>query len=192
VFSNAAADNNLIHAKPDLRVFLDYMIGFLFVLLLPVATMATIIWLGIALYRKAWLIAGATVVGLALAVCPLFLGPELIIQSWRYSISKFDRVNTEAVTNADLTDYEYGPSHGFYRMDLKPLPEFEWYCDHHIAAPEGVFSAFSINDIPHVYVSKIRHGAKGVAYVPDKSMLPKDGELKYQHSGVGSWYIWSF
>ena len=101
-------------------------------------------------------------------------------------------IRDRAVTQADLTEFAYAPGHGFYSMKLKPLPEFEWYCDQHFAAPEGVFSAFLVNEIPHVYVNKIRHGAKGVAYATDKSKLPTGGEFEYQHSGVGSWYIWSF
>ena len=170
----------------------DSMIGFLFVFTIPVAAISTLILLGVALYRNSLLIAGSTLIGFALAVSPLFLMPALTFQSWNHSLAKFDRINTEAVTQADLTEFDYASNHGFYSMKLKPLPEFEWYYDQHFAAPEGVFSAFSINEIPHVYVNKIRHGAKGVAYAPDKSMLPADGEFEYQHSGVGSWYIWSF
>ena len=170
----------------------DRMIGFVFVATLPAILVVAIFWLVFAALKKSWVIALSTVVGSAIAISPLFFGPELIFKSWNHSIAKFDRVNSEALATADLSNFDYSPHHGFYRMELKPLPRFEWYCDQHIAAPEGVFSAFSINKVPHVYVNKIRHGAKGLAYAPDESMLPANGEFEYQYSGVDSWYIWSF
>ncbi len=170
----------------------DTMVGFVFVFTLPVVMITGFVWLCVAAYRKSWLIAASTMIGGLLSVAPLFLGPFLIFKSWNHSIAQFATVNAAAVAEADLADFDYAPNHGFYRMDLKPLPQFKWYCDQHIAAPDGVFSGFTINTVPHVYVNKIRHGAKGVAYAPDKSMLPTDGEFDYQYSGVDSWYIWSF
>ena len=170
----------------------DRMVGFIFVVTLPAAFIAGLIWLGVAAYRNSWAIAASTAIGGLLAIAPLFFGPTLIYRSWNHSIAQFEKVNANAVTQADFTGFDYTPNHGFYRMDLMPLPQFKWYCDQHIAAPHGVFSGFTINMVPHVYVNKIRHGAKGVAYAPDKSMLPTGGEFNYQYSGVDSWYIWSF
>jgi len=168
------------------------MIGLIFVLTIPAAVVGLLFWLVVAGYQKSWLIAGVAFAASAIVIAPLFFGPELIHRSWNYSIAKFDEDNTLAVRQVDLAKFDYSPNHGFYRMDLLPIPNFKWHCEQHIAAPQGVFSGFSINKIPHVYVNKIRHGAKGVAWVKHESMLPTEGEFEYEYSGVDSWYIWSF
>ena len=118
--------------------------------------------------------------------------------AWARSIRQHERANLEAISKCaeipDLTDDIV--VRRIWKDDTLPvLQGFEWYCDHHIAAPGGAFRVFRYHGIVHIRIQKIRHSYRGIAYIPspsDKVKLEKDSKLTYEKdSPVGEhWAVW--
>ena len=90
-------------------------------------------------------------------------------------------------STAQLTDADFPDDRKMIAVD-----GFEWYCEQHHAAPDGEFRGFLYNSIQHVYVNKIRHGLRGIAWVPNPEMIPSTSDYDYRHSGIDNWYIWTY
>ena len=69
---------------------------------------------------------------------------------------------------------------------------FEWYYEQHLAAPNGKFLGFLYGSIRHIYINKIWHGLRGVAWIPEREMIPTTSDYSYLHSGIDNWHIWTY
>ncbi len=170
----------------------DTMVGFVFVFTLLLTALVFIVGIGWAAFTRSWTLSVACVLGCCIAVAPLLLAPRLSEASWSSAISKHSEQNQKALAQVDFGESNYPDGTDFYTMSLVELPDFTWYCEHRIAAPDGVFKGFAIDSIPHVFVAKIRHGAKGLAWIDDEQRVPDGSGLSYSYSGIDRWYIWQF
>ncbi|MDB4778350.1 hypothetical protein OAG68_02725 [bacterium] len=170
----------------------DTMVGFVFVFALLLTALVFIVGIVWAAITRSWSLAIACVLGGCIAVSPFLLAPRLSEASWVSAISNFSEQNQKALAQVDFSDSDYSDGTGFYAMTLVEIPGFAWHCEHRIAASEGVFKGFAIDSIPHVFVAKIRHGAKGLAWIDDEQRVPGGSGLSYSYTGIDRWYIWQF
>ena len=172
----------------------DHMLGFhpLVLLAFPVAGLLAAFGLVTARYRRSPLLAAATLIAAGLIVSPIFTGRYLLERAWRHSIRDNATANIAAIESAGLGEAndQAKPIPDEHHMTL--VPGFRWYSDQHIAAPDGTFRGFSLAGVPHIYVNKIRHGYRGVAWSPDGLPTPQDDGLTYEPAGVPGWYIWTY
>ena len=172
----------------------DYMIGFsLFILFaLPFAATVLIAGLILALSRKSKLIAGCSIFGCVLITATLFNMHQIGQSAWKNSLAVHSEANQTALRNADLSSSQFTGADFPDDSKMMTIDGFEWYCDQHHAAPNGEFRGFLCNLIKHVYVNKIRHGLRGIAWIPDPTLLTSQSDYEYRHSGVDNWYIWTY
>jgi hypothetical protein len=172
----------------------DYMIGFSpFILFgLPFASIVLIVGLGISASRKSKLVATCSIVGCALVVAPLFNMHRITRSAWQKSLADYTKTNQTALLDADLSSVQFTDTDFPDDRKMIAIDGFKWYCEQHHAAPDGKFRGFLYNSIQHVYVNKIRHGFRGIAWIPNPEMIPPTSEYDYHHSGVDNWYIWTY
>lgn len=177
----------------------DYMIVFypLLLLLFPYAG-------AVGVSAIVGLSAGKWRFGMMAAVCVVLL--FILVSNmrriepwaWSRSIHQHERANLEAINKCaeipDLTD-DTVVQRIWERETLPVLQGFEWYCEHHIAAPGGAFRVFRYHGIVHIRIQKSRFSYRGIAYIPspsDKVKLEKDSQLTYEKDApVGEhWVVW--
>lgn len=172
----------------------DYMIGFSpFILFgVPFAAINLIVGLVISALRKSKLIVACSIVGCALVVAPLFNIHRIARFAWQKSIADYSKTNQTALLNADLSLAQFTDADIPDDRKMITIEGFEWYCEQHLAAPDGKFRGFLYHSIQHVYVHKFRHGLQGIAWIANPDMIPPTSEFDYRHSGVDHWYIWTY
>jgi hypothetical protein len=171
----------------------DRMIGFhpLVFFAVPTAVGLMVGGLIISAVRKSgWSFVGAAVAGL-LIIAPIFFGNLILEAAWKRSLQSNNSANQQAVQSADLRPADFSANEYPDETKMVEVKGFAWYCVQHHAAPEGRFRGFSINGISHVYISKIRHGMRGIAWVDDPARLPT-GDFEYQPAGIDRWYVWRY
>ena len=172
----------------------DYMIGFSpFILLgIPFAACVLIVGLIFAASRKSRVIAACSLFGSAVVVLPFFFGHQITQTAWRNSLKTFSAANQTALKNVDFSTAEFTDFDWPDEKRMTPITGFTWYCEQHHAAPNGMFHGFRYNSIEHIYVNKIRHGFRGVAWIPNPELISPSSDYQYRHSGVDNWYVWLY
>ena len=172
----------------------DYMIGFSPFILFGFPFAAAILSIGllVASSRKSKVIAGCSVLCCVLIAATLFNIHRITWVAWRNSLSVYSETNQAALRLADFSSAEFTVSDFPDEQKMAPIDGFEWYCHQHHAAPNGEFRGFMINSIKHIYVNKIRHGVRGVAWIPEPDFVAAQSDYEYQYSGVDNWYVWTY
>ena len=170
----------------------DYMIGFHLLLLLPAAVvLLTGGAFALAFSRRfatGVLVGGVCIIPAAFSMHVLYgSGPE-------YAIATYARENVAAIAAADLPDLpEQSRLTPSEETQLAPLPGFRWYCENHIAAPDGIYLAWKSRGVVHVRVQKQRGGWCGVAYSRDANAIEKlrhSSAFNYRPSKAAGWWHW--
>ena len=172
----------------------DYMIGFSPFILLGFPFAASCLGIGgiVAATRKSKLLGACAILACLLSVSPLFCMQQISKAAWNNSLQRFADTNETAIQQTDFTSADFTAGDFPDERRMTDVLGFEWYCEQHIAAPNGQFRGFTYNTIPHVYVSKIRHGFRGVAWISDTATIPSESDYRYQESTVKNWYIWTY
>lgn len=172
----------------------DSMIGFspLAFLWIPATIFLGTFGMLISKARRSWIIAASTIVTLALMVSPWFWYEWVLENSWRTSIAQYSEVNKTALRNTDFSSAMLSDVDFPYEGKTVVVPDFRWYCEQHIAAPEGKFRGFVFRSVPHVYINKSRNFIRGIAWIEDPAKVPSDSEYRYQKITDDGWYVWTF
>jgi len=169
----------------------DYMIGFSpFILFaLPVAGILLVVGIAYAATRKSKLITICSILGCIIIIGILFNMHRITRSAWQHSLSEFSATNQTALRDADFSTSQFTDADFPDDLKMTAVDGFESYCDQHHAAPNGEFRGFVYSSIKHIYVNKIRHGLRGVAWIPESDMIPSTSDYDYQYSGIDHWYI---
>ena len=172
----------------------DYMIGFsVFIMFgLPLAALCFFVGAFIALSRKSKLIGISSLIACVLIATPTFFMHQISKTAWNYSIQRHSLTNQNAILHTDFADSIFSDSDFPDERKMVNVNGFEWHCEQHVAAPNGVFNGFVYNSIPHIYVNKLRHRMRGVAWVPDSTLIPNQSDYHYTKSRIENWYIWTY
>lgn len=172
----------------------DRMAGFSPFLLLSIPAALGVLLVGglLAGMRKSILIGSCSLLGFGAIAAPMVFLHQIELAAWNHSLRKFNLENQAAIESTDFSGAEF--SFGDFPDEQKMVlvSGFSWHCEHHIAAPNGQFRGFLYSSIPHIYVNKIRHGLRGVAWVDNPENIPENSDFEYQPSGVDHWYFWTY
>lgn len=175
----------------------DFMIGchplilFLFVYggLLMLACMAGCI-------MKKWPFSVMALASTAVVAVVFTQGYRIETYAWARSLEQYDENNQKAILEAaNLPELAENSLEQVFSDDAIPiLKGFKWYCEHHLASPGGAFRAFIYKGVVHVRIQKIRHGYKGVAFIPFTGDIRRiqDSELIYEDMApvAEHWLVW--
>jgi len=129
------------------------------------------------------------VVALGLPSC---YGYELGIMGWSQEIGRHSVENEVAIKSVDFSSAKFDAVP--YKDDerMVPVPGFNWSnSDNMVAAKDGVFFGFTVDDNPHVYICPLMGGSRGVAWVTDTTRIDEASDVNYEYSGTANWYIWT-
>ena len=172
----------------------DQMIGFspFMLFALPAAVICLVVGAMVSGHRRSPLILITSLFSSVLIALPMLNAQRITDAAWTNSISKFSETNQAAIQKVDLGASNFTNADFPDRRKMTLFPGFEWYCEQSHAAPNGTFSGFTYDSIPHVYLNKIRHGFRGIAWIPEPSTIPEGTDYEYQQSTVENWYLWKY
>lgn len=175
----------------------DLMVGFhpaaLSYLLLPIL-------LGImtvaGLVTRRWLFAILCLAAFALSIGMLKFGSKLEGWAWERSIRDHAPSNVAALAKVpSLVQLDENLTEALGQdAQLTVIPGVQWYCEQDFAAPQGVFRGFTLQGVPHIRIQKIRHGYRGLAYMPPPAnfaRLRSANFLRYRDTATHGWAIWT-
>ena len=156
---------------------------------IPVGAVLSAVVIAVACIRKSFVLGGLSLLPILALCLPIFFSYELGVAAWSREIGFHALENEEALKNTDFSsaDFDEVPYKDHERM--VQVVGFRWSdVTSMIAAKNGVFYGFTVNDMPHVYICPLRNGARGVAWAID----PADDEnVRYEYTGIANWYIWT-
>lgn len=172
----------------------DYMIGFspFIMFCMPFAGIYFIIGGTIAAARKSKLIIVSSILGASFIACPFILRFQIIRTAWNTSINWYSDTNLRAIQNTDFSIAVFNSNDFPDERRMVAVEGFKWYCKQHIAAPNDIYLGFLYNSVPHIYVNRIRHGSRGVAWIEESTMIQSNSSYKYKPTGIDNWYIWTY
>ena len=162
------------------------------ILAIPAAGLFCLAMIAWALRQKSAAIGCCSLLPVLILALPIFFAYQLGIYGWSNEIGVHSEINEAAIMRTDFTgaQFEEVPYKDHERM--VEVTGFKWSnADGMIAAKNGSFYGFVVDSVPHVYISPLMNGARGVAWVTDTSKINGDPTVRYEYTGVAKWFVWT-